>query len=289
MGWEDLVLLEKPELKETLENKVFKVSPENLEDQVLPDQKVCLDLKVLQALKEMMDHKVLLDFLERGVDKESKATRVTLELLAPKDQLVTLDHLVCPENLDERGNQELLENADLLVYLVKMDNVDQSDHQDLLDPKDQEVSLDLEGLKDSVDHEEDLDVKDLQENLQATKKFWKFVVESSRMRLLEPWLPLDQRVYLLDHQDHPVILDPRVTKDLLDHQDLLEPMEFKANLDYKDRVEFLELKDPLETRETKELPLLEHLVKPVYRDLQVLKVLLVMEGMVAMAKLAHLD
>lgn len=42
---------------------------------VLPDPKVCLDLKDLTDLKEMTDHKVHLDFLEREVDKESKDTR----------------------------------------------------------------------------------------------------------------------------------------------------------------------------------------------------------------------
>lgn len=290
--WEDLVLLEDRELKERLESqvcKVFKVSPESLDDRVWLDQKVYQDLKALQDRKEMMDHKVHLECLEKEVDKESKDTRVTPDLLEPRDPPVTLDLLVCLVNLDARVNQELPENVDLLVYLVKMDNVDQSDHLDLLDPKDQEVSLDLEELKDSVDHVEDLDVKDLLVNPQATKKFWKSVAELSRMRLLVPWLPLDLRVYLLDHLDNPVILGLRVTKDLVDHQDLLELMESKANLDCKDQVEFLELKDPLETRETKELPLLGHLERPVCLDLLVLKALLVMEGMVAMAKLAHLD
>jgi len=290
--WEDLALLEKLDLKEKLENKafkVFKVSPENLDDLVLPDPKVCRDLKALADPKEMMDHKVHLDFLEREADKESKDTRVILELLEQRDLQVILDPLECLENLDARVNQELPVNVDLLVYLVRMDNVDQLDQPDLSDQKDPEVSLDLEELKDLVVHVEDLDVKDLLVNLQVIKKFWKSVAELSRMKWHVPWPHLDQRVFLLDHPDHLVILDIRVTKDLLARQDLQEPMEFKANLDCKDQVEFPVLKAPSETKEIKELPLLEHPEKLVYLDLLVLKVLLVMEGMVAMAKVAHLD
>jgi len=109
------------------------------------------------------------------------------------------------------------------------------------------------------------------------------------MKLHEPWLPLDLRLFLLDHLDQLVTQDLKVTKDLLDHQDLLELMEFKVNLDCKDLAEFLDLKVPLETREIKEPPLLEHPEKLVYLDLLVLKVLLVMEGMVAMGKVDHLD
>merc|ERR1712136_633183 len=136
---------------------------------------------------------------------------------------------------------------------------------------DQEVLLAQEEFKDSVDHVEDLDDKDLLVNHQVTKKFWRSVAALSKTRLHELWPHLDQRASLLDHLVH------------------LEPTVFKANLDYKELAEFLDLKVPSEAKETKELPLLDQPERLAYLDHLVLKVLLVMEGMVAMAKMVHLD
>merc|ERR1712136_643890 len=201
-------------------------------------------------------------------------TRVTQVQLDLKDQLVLLDLLV---------------NVDLLVYPGKMDNVDQSDPLAQSDPKDQEVLLAQEEFKDSVDHVEDLDDKDLLVNHQVTRKFWRSVAALSKTRLHELWPHLDQRASLLDHLVHQDILVSKVTKDLLVHQDHLEPTVFKANLDYKELAEFLDLKVPLEAKETKEHPLLDQPERLEYLDHLVLKVLLVMEGMVAMAKMVHLD
>merc|ERR1712136_735169 len=201
-------------------------------------------------------------------------TRVTQVQLDLKDQLVLLDLLV---------------NVDLLVYPGKMDNVDQSDPLAQSDPKDQEVLLAQEEFEDSVDHEEDLDDKDLLVNHQVTKKFWRSAAVSSKTKLHELWPHLDQRASLLDHLVHQDILVSKVTKDLLAHQDHLEPTVFKANLDYKELAEFLDLKVPSEAKETKELPLLDQPERLACLDHLVLKVLLVMEGMVAMAKMVHLD
>merc|ERR1712136_630360 len=105
----------------------------------------------------------------------------------------------------------------------------------------------------------------------------------SKTRLHELWPHLDQRASLLDHGVS------KVTKDLLAHQDHLEPTVFKANLDYKELAESLDLKVPSEVKETKEHPLLDQPERLAYLDHLVLKVLLVMEGMVAMAKMVHLD
>merc|ERR1712136_101092 len=237
----------------------------------------------------MMDHKDHLDFQVNEVVKESKDTRETQVQLDLKDQLVLLDLLVYLENSDARVNQELLVNVDLLVYPGKMDNVDQSDPLAQSDPKDQEVLLAQEEFKDSVDHVEDLDDKDLLVNHQVTKKFWRSVAALSKTRLPVLWPHSDQRASLLDHLVHQVILVSKVTKDLLAHQDHLEPTVFKANLDYKELAEFLDLKVPSEAKETKELPLLDQPERLAYLDHLVLKVLLVMEGMVAMVKMVHLD
>merc|ERR1712135_242558 len=158
-----------------------------------------------------------------------------------------------------------------------------------LDPKDQEVLLAQEEFKDSVAHVEDLDDKDLLVNHQVTRRFWRSVVVSLKTRLHELWPHLDQRASLLDHLVHQDILVSKVTKDLLAHQDHLEPTVFKANLDYKELAEFLDLKVPSEAKEIKEHPLLDQPERLAYPDHLVLKVLLVMEGMVAMAKMVHLD
>merc|ERR1712136_263511 len=237
-------------------------------------------------IKELNDHLVFLVkwddpaslenlvLKEKLVNKASKVFKVFLESLDDRvlpDQkvyLVLLDLLVYLENSDARVNQELLVNVDLLVYPGKMDNVDQSD---------------------SVAHVEDLDDKDLLVNHQVTRKFWRSVAALSKTRLHELWPHLDQRASLLDHLVHQDILVSKVTKDLLVHQDHLEPTVFKANLDYKELAEFLDLKVPLEAKETKEHPLLDQPERLAYLDHLVLKVLLVMEGMVAMAKMVHLD
>lgn len=146
-----------------------------------------------------------------------------------------------------------------------------------------------EEFKDSVDHVEDLGDKDLLVNHQVIKKFWRSVAVLSKTKLHELWPHLDQRASLLDHLVHQDILVSKVTKDLLAHLDHLEPTVYKVNLDYKEQAEFLDLKVPSEAKETKELPSLDQPERLVYLDHLVLKVLLVMEGMVAMAKMVHLD
>merc|ERR1712136_292280 len=115
------------------------------------------------------------------------------------------------------------------------------------------------------------DDKDLLVNHQVTRKFWRSVAVSLKTRLHELWPHLDQRASLLDHLVHQDILVSKVTKDLLAHQD------------------HLELTDPSEAKETKELPSLDQPERLACLDHLVLKVLLVMEGMVAMAKMVHLD
>jgi len=146
-----------------------------------------------------------------------------------------------------------------------------------------------EEFKDSVDHVEDMGDKDLLVNHQVIKKFWRSVAVLSKTKLHELWPHLDQRASLLDHLVHQDILVSKVTKDLLAPQDHLESTVYKVNLDYKELAEFLDLKVPSEAKETKELPSLDQPERLVYLDHLVLKVLLVMEGMVAMAKMVHLD
>merc|ERR1711881_257050 len=257
--WEDLVAMEKEEFKENLENKaskVFKVSPENLEDLVLPDQKVCLDLK------DTMDHKAPLDFLVSVADKESRDIREILDLLDLKDLLVTLDLLEFPENLDQREMAVPPENVDRLVLLVKMDSVDQWDQLAQLDPKDPVALLALEEPKVLVDLVVDPGDKVPLVKLQVIKKFWKYVAELLLMRLHAPWLDLDLRALL------PVLLDKTESKDSLDFKELQDLMELKVQSEAKVIVVLLSL---------------------VHQVFLVLKALLVMEGMVAMAKPVLLD
>jgi len=290
--WEDLVAMEKEEFKENLENKaskVFKVSPENLEDLVLPDQKVCLDLKDLLDLKETMDHKAPLDFLVSVADKESRDIREILELLDLKDLLVTLDLLESPENLDQREMAVPPENVDRLVLLVKMDSVDQWDHLAQLDPKDPVALLALEEPKVLVDLVVDPGDKVPLVKLQVIKKFWKYVAELLLMRLHAPWLDLDLRALLPVHLVHPDIPVFKETKVPLDHPVLLDKTESKDSLDFKELPDLMELKVQSEAKVIVVLLSLVHLVKPVLQDFLVLKALLVMEGMVAMAKPVLLD
>merc|ERR1712002_1092323 len=88
-----------------------------------------------------------------------------------------------------------------------------------------------------VDLVDDLDDKVPLVNHQAIKKFWKYVAELSKMRLLEPWLDLDQEESPLDHQTHQDIPVFRETKVPLDHLDLLDRTEFKDNLVCKEQLD----------------------------------------------------
>merc|ERR1712088_718279 len=143
-------------------------------------------------------------------------TRVTLVPLELKETPATSEHLVCPEKLAEKVKVELLVNVDLPVHLVKMDKEDQSDQLAQLDQKDPVVLLVQEGHKVLVDPVDDLDDKVPLVNHQATKKFWKYAAELSKMRLLEPWLDLDQEESLLDHQDRTEFKDNLVCKEHLE-------------------------------------------------------------------------
>jgi len=290
--WEDLALTEDLDHKENPVNKaskVFRVSLENLDDLALLDLKDSLVPKDLLDLKVTMDPWVPLDFLVKEEELESKDTRVTLVPLELKETPATSEHLVCPEKLAERVKVELLANVDLPVHLVKMDKEDQSDQLAQLDQKDPVVLPVQEVHKVLVDLVDDLDDKVPLVNHQAIKKFWKYVAELSKMRLLEPWLDLDQEESPLDHQAHQDIPVFRETKVPLDHLDLLDRTEFKDNLVCKEQLELTEPKVAPERKVIVVRQSLEHLANLALQDFLVLKALLVMEGMVAMASLVNLD
>merc|ERR1712142_1269227 len=290
--WEDLALTEDLDHKENPVNKaskVFRVSLENLDDLALLDLKDSLVPKALLDLKVTMDPWVHLDFLVKEEELESKDTRVTLVPLELKETPATSEHPVCPEKLAERVKVELLVNVDLPVHLVKMDKEDQSDQLAQLDQKDPVVLLVQEGHKVLVDPVDDLDDRVPLVNHQAIKKFWKYVAELSKIRLLEPWLDLDQEESPLDHQAHQDIPVFRETKVPLDHLDLLDRTEFKDNLVCKEHLEFPGPKVAPELKVIVVRQSLEHLANLVFQDFLVLKALLAMEGMVAMASLVNLD
>merc|ERR1711881_490969 len=166
----------------------------------------------------------------------------------------------------------------------KMDSVDQWDQLAQLDPKDPVALLALEEPKVLVGLVVDPGDKVPLVKLQVIKKFWKYVAELLLMRLHAPWLDLDLRALLPVHLVHPDIPVFKETKAQLDHPVLLDKTESKGSLDFKELLEFLELKVQSEARVIVVLLSLVHLVKPVIQDFLVLKALLVMEGMVAMAK-----
>jgi hypothetical protein len=170
-----------------------------------------------------------------------------------------------------------------------MDSVDQWDHLAQLDPKDPVALLALEEPKVLVDLVVDPGDKVPLVKLQVIKKFWKYVAELLLMRLHAPWLDLDLRASLPVHLVHPDIPVFKETKAQLDHPVLLDKTESKDSLDFKELPDLMELKVQSEAKVIVVLLSLVHLVKPVLQDFLVLKALLVMEGMVAMAKPVPLD